>query len=140
VNMLECLLIGDSIAAGILSVNPECVSYATVGASSDQIVTHYAGFAGAAASYVVISMGSNWPTNPRNYGNAQKLRRGIRSPCVIWILPYNRKAAEVIKLVAEENQDSYIDLAAQPTKDKVHPVSYKRLSYIIRDVVFTFYD
>lgn len=119
----DCAYVGDSIAVGLQQLDRECAVYAKVGASTDYITKHYLNAQGA--TYTVVSMGSNFPQNPKNAANARKLRRGIQSDLVIWILPYNRTAAEAIRLVAREFGDAVVDLHGIPSKDHVHP-NYRR--------------
>jgi hypothetical protein len=136
--MLECLIIGDSIAQGIHAVAPQCEVRAKVGANTDFIVNNYK--TAKHADYTVISMGSNWPDNPRNFANAVKLRQSLTgSELVIWILPYNRKAADTVRRVAKQYGDNYIDLSAFGSNDRVHPKSYGAVNKEIQQHVLYFY-
>lgn len=137
--MLECLIIGDSIAQGIHMVNPKCEVTAKVGANTDYIVKNYVN--GKETGYTVVSMGSNWPDNPRNFANAVQLRKSLKgSNLVIWILPYNRQAAATIKRVAVMFGDNYIDLNAFSSNDRVHPKSYRAINAEVQKHVRVFYD
>lgn len=117
---MDCIAVGDSIAVGIGQA-AHCTVNAKVGASSSYI----AGLDIATGKDItVISAGSNDPTNPKLRSNLDKIRSKITSKRVIWILPYNRKAAAVVKAVAVQHGDGYIDLSAFKTRDGVHPSSY----------------
>ena len=94
---MDCAYIGDSIAVGLEQLDTNCAIYARVGASSEFIARQYRN--ADAEDYVVISMGSNDPNNPRLLQNAERLRRTITARRVVWILPYNRTAAGDISIV-----------------------------------------
>ena len=132
----DCAYVGDSIAVGLQQLDRECAVYAKVGASTDYIAKTYSGAQGAI--YTVISMGSNLPNNPNNLENAIKLRKSIDGQ-IIWILPYNRVAANTIKQVAKKFGDSYIDLSPIPTKDHVHP-NYKQINRKINQYLKVMFD
>lgn len=137
--MIDCAYIGDSIAVGLQQVDHHCVVHAKVGAGSDFIVNNYS--SKDREAYTIVSMGSNWPSNPNNYRNASKLRASFaKAQLVIWILPYDRKAAAVIRQVAKEHGDAYVDLAVFPSKDHVHPRNYKQVSKRVDDCVTYYYD
>lgn len=117
---MDCIAVGDSIAVGIGQA-AHCTINAKVGVSSSYIADHTIS---SNKSVAVISAGSNDPTNPRLRTNLDRIRYKITSKSVIWILPYNRKAAAVVKAVAVQHGDGYIDLYAFKTRDGVHPSSY----------------
>ena len=134
-----CSYIGDSIAVGLESVDKPCAVYAKVGASSEFITKNYKGK--DKSEYTVVSMGSNDPKNPRLYQNAVNLRKSFKqAELVVWILPRDRKAAAVIRKVAEQFQDNWEDLANYPSNDNVHPKSYKQVNKGVMDGVNYFYD
>lgn len=137
--MMDCVYIGDSIAVGLQKYEPSCGIYAKVGADTDFIVKKFSGT--KVGGHAVISMGSNAPMNPRNYQNALKLRKSLDVGFVVWILPYDRKAAAAIRKVAEQFSDAIVDLSAIgiPTKDRVHP-NYRRTSDIVQDIVAYAYE
>jgi len=56
--MLECLILGDSIAVGVAQFRPECVAYAKGGINSRQWVNSYI-TKNRSANTVIISLGSN---------------------------------------------------------------------------------
>lgn len=118
--MIDCIAIGDSIAVGIGQA-AHCTINAKVGASSSYIADHVVA---SNKSVAVISAGSNDPTNPKLRTNLDEIRSKVTAKRVIWILPYNRKAAAVVKAVAVQHGDGYIDLSAFKTRDGVHPSSY----------------
>lgn len=126
---MDCAYIGDSIAVGLEQLDTNCAVYARVGASSEFITRRYRNV--DADDYVVISMGSNDPNNPRLLENAARLRRTITARKVIWILPYNRVAAGDISIVARRFRDSVVDLRPVPSRDGIHP-DYRRTQRAIQ--------
>lgn len=129
---MDCAYIGDSIAVGLEQLDTNCAVYARVGASSEFITQHYRN--ADAEDYVVISMGSNDPINPRLIQNAERLRREITAQRVVWILPYNRIAAGRISAVARRFRDSVVDLRPIPSRDGVHP-NYRTVNRQIQRIV-----
>lgn len=135
--MLECLIIGDSIAQGIANVRTECVDYANVGWTSKQTVQVY-GNRNLESDTVIISLG----TNDTKYVNTQKelsrLRSKIRAKKVIWIVPaaLNPKsgvAVNSIKTVIYSLAAAYGDATLElprPLADRYHPTGkgYRQLA------------
>lgn len=120
---MDCVAVGDSIAVGVAQA-AHCVMNAKVGASSSYIANHVVS---THKNITIISAGSNDPANPNLINNLEKIRRQVKSSTVVWILPYNRKAAKAVISVANRHGDRYIDLLSVKTNDGVHPASYKEL-------------
>ena len=127
--MIECLILGDSIAVGIAQHRPECSVYAKVGINSVKFVdSHIA--ADLAANTVVISLGSNDSKNMKTLTELFALRQVISAKRVYWILPAkDTSAKEAVAIVADKFEDKTIQIA-ELSNDKVHPTSkeYKRLA------------
>lgn len=135
--MMDCAYIGDSIAVGLQQLDSHCEVHAKVGAGSGFIATHYA--RNDATDYVIISMGSNDPRNPRLAHNARQLRRSLKAEVVIWILPYNKEAAVTIESVAREFQDGWVSLKYFPSRDNVHP-AYRPVARNIQQALTESFD
>ena len=120
----DCAFVGDSIAVGLWQQNLNCANYAQVGAAPDFILKNYKGLGGERKT--VISLGSNWPSDPNLKNKLIEIRRSLKSRTVIWIVPYNRQAARAVIKVAEQFNDAYIDLAPIQTRDGIHP-NYREL-------------
>jgi hypothetical protein len=114
---MDCVVIGDSIAQGIGQVS-ECATHAKVGATSSYI-TRFT----QQGNTTIISAGSNDPYSAKLLENLHKIRKRI-SGRVVWILPYNRHAASQVRKAARKG-DVLVDLKRCPTRDRVHPTSYK---------------
>jgi hypothetical protein len=121
--MLECLIMGDSIAAGIAQQRPECVVEAKVGINSmDYVNGLYFFYAVDPAKITVISLGSNDVDNSETYPVLTTLRDEIKGP-VLWILPArNDEARNIMLTIARERGDAVADTRAWPLSlDGVHP-------------------
>ncbi|MFS0737199.1 hypothetical protein ABC347_09130 [Sphingomonas sp. 1P06PA] len=129
--MPACLFIGDSIAYGAgQAVNASglarCAVVARVGAAAPAIARQAQGV--GPVTMAVISAGSNGPTDPALLRGLATVRRSLRARYVLWVLPYNRKAAYEVTRVAFSFGDDIVDLANTPTADGVHPRSYQAVA------------
>lgn len=128
--MLECLILGDSIAVGTAKFREECVSYAKGGWNSLQYNRDFLDKAAVPAQTVIISLGSNDHENIRTLWELQKLRRNIKASKVFWILPAIKPdVQEMIKIVAKDYGDTILPIT-RLTKDGIHPswAGYKELA------------
>ena len=134
--MIDCMIIGDSIAVGVSVQRPECIAYAKGGINTSQFNKMYADKI-LGTKTVVISLGSNdhqyVPTNKE----LLKVRERIIADKVYWILPQgNLKASNVsistiqdmIYKIASANNDGVISFT--PSSDGIHPTTkeYKRIA------------
>jgi hypothetical protein len=115
---MDCVIIGDSIAQGIGQLAQTCATHAKVGASSSYITRFR-----QQGDTTIISAGSNDPYSAKLLENLRKIRKRIFGH-VVWILPYNRHAASQVRKAAKPG-DVLVDLKRCPTRDRVHPTSYK---------------
>jgi len=129
--MLECLILGDSIATGIAQHRPQCATYARVGINShawvNQNITKP-----LTAKTVVISLGSNDHAGVKTHRELHTLRELTVADRVYWILPANKpEIQELIKQLAQQYGD--IILPFTPSRDKVHPTveGYRELAKAI---------
>lgn len=85
--MLECLIMGDSIAVGTKMFAPkECVSYSKGGWNTWQWNKKW-GSTPLSAKTVVISLGTNDHKGVNTYKELSKIRYRINSLKVVWIMP-----------------------------------------------------
>lgn len=125
--MLECLIIGDSIAVGIGQVRKECVTQARTGWTSSQWNKHYlpAFNSQLPAKSLIISLGTNDSQRMNTIAELNKIRENVKAGTrVYWVLPPKVKPVqrEQVREVAEIWGDAWLsvpdtDLAA----DKIHP-------------------
>jgi len=136
--MLECMIIGDSIAVGVAMHRPECEVHAKVGLSSVQFGTTYADKI-LEAKTVIISVGSNdHQYVPTNY-ELLKIRGRISADRVYWIMPQgNAKESNVpieriqamVSKIANTMGDGVIHFT--PSPDGIHPAAreYRRIAIV----------
>jgi len=130
--MIDCLIIGDSIAVGTKMFRPECAEYAKVGITSVGWNKKF-GNNDLSAETVIISLGTNdWPSID-TYSMLMNIRSKIKSNSrVFWILPNNESRPLITHQVLEVSTQ-FNDTVLPNTKwekDKIHPTSmgYKELA------------
>jgi lysophospholipase L1-like esterase len=128
--MLDCLIVGDSIAVGVANVRTECVSYAKGGINSKQWVNQNIGKTPLIAKSVIISLGSNDHKYVKTEDELRTIRQLTKADRVYWILPaIKTDIQEIVKKVAAEHGDVLLPITRlQP--DGVHPswAGYKELA------------
>ncbi len=124
--MLDCMIIGDSIAVGTAMARPECVSYSKGGWNSWQWNKDYLPKASAqAAKTVIISLGANDHRGVKTESELRKMRSAIKADRVFWIDPgQDRKPVphDAIVRIAQEYGDTVIPRPkAHMSADGIHP-------------------
>lgn len=119
--MIECIIIGDSIALGVAQYRQECVVHAQTSITTKAWNDKYPNL--LKAKQVVISLGSNDP----NYNNKElnKVRIKVKADEVFWIVPANKPVNDISK----ENHDTNL-IINKLSSDKIHPTmqGYKILA------------
>jgi lysophospholipase L1-like esterase len=132
--MLECLILGDSIAVGIAQHRPDCVAHAKVGITSRKWNQTYSKL-NLEAKTVIISLGSNDSNADLTYREITALRKRIGEDTqVFWVLPaHNHDMQEAIYYVASDFRDGVLGIE-NTAKDRVHPTAkeYKRLANVTK--------
>ena len=134
--MLECLIIGDSIAVGTKMFAPkECVSYAKGGFNTWQWNKKWGSFK-LEANKLVISLGTNDHRGVNTYKELSKMRYRVSAAKVVWIMPpCNAKFCKpnvnaTVKEIARNYGDTIISTEfVQP--DHIHP-SWRGYKDIVR--------
>jgi len=132
--MLECLILGDSLAVGVGQVRTECVTRAKSGINSyDYVNRHILHTQGSTqARTVIISLGSNDTKNINTFEELDTLRQLVTADRVYWILPANKKdKQEAVWAVANKYHDAVINTRNHDiSPDGVHPTSkgYKSIA------------
>ena len=132
--MLECLILGDSIAVGTKMFAPtECVSYSHGGWNSWQWNKEYL-TKQLDANTVVISLGSNDHSGVKTYQELHKLRQKVHANRVYWILPAIKPhIQDEVRRIAREHNDIIVTIPAlQP--DGIHP-SWRGYKEIVKETV-----
>lgn len=120
--MIECLILGDSIAVGVGQFRPDCAIEAKVGINSEDYANGvYRHFTVEGSKKTIISLGSN-DAGIDSYGPMLAVRELINGD-VIWILSSNNEESRFAALtIAKQYGDSVIDTSSYPmSKDGVHP-------------------
>jgi hypothetical protein len=126
--MLECLILGDSIAVGTKQFAPQCELVGKGGINTWQWNQMYSK-ADLTAGTVIISLA----TNDHKYINTEaeliKMRERVKSERVFWILPAgNLKASEVniqwiqglVREIAKRYGDTVLPINGLQ-RDGIHP-------------------
>jgi lysophospholipase L1-like esterase len=127
--MLECLIVGDSIAVGTATARPECVAYAKGGINSHQWLNKNIDKTPLIAKTVIISLGSNDHKYVKTESELQAIRELTKADQVFWILPAIKPdIQEIVRKVASKNGDTVLPIT-RLQKDGVHPswAGYKEL-------------
>ena len=133
--MIDCMIIGDSIAVGVAMQRKECVAYAKGGWNSWQWNKDY--LSQAAANYretIIISLGANDHKGIKTEKELRKMRESIKGKRVFWIDPgKDRKPIphEAMSKIAVEYRDVILSRPMNyMSSDGVHPTGkgYKLLA------------
>jgi hypothetical protein len=118
--MLECLILGDSIAVGISTQRPECATIAKGGINSWSWVNKNI-TKNLYAKTVIISLGSNDHKYVKTKRELETIRENVKADRVFWILPQgNLKASEV----PIERIQEYVNTVAKHYGDTVLPIQH----------------
>ena len=128
--MLECLIVGDSIAVGTQMFAKECASYAKGGINSKQWVDKNIGNMPLQAKHVIISLGSNDHQYIKTESELETIRQLTKADRVYWIMPAIKpNIQEIVRKVATKYSDVIIPITKlQP--DGIHPswAGYKEIA------------
>ncbi len=133
--MLECMIIGDSIAVGTAMARPECVSYSRGGWNSWQWNKDYLEITKTKPTKtLIISLGANDHKGVKTEEELRKMRAAVKADKVFWIRPGKERKPipqDAIERIAKEYGDTVL---ARPTNhmsaDGIHPTGkgYKELA------------
>lgn len=133
--MIDCMVIGDSIAVGVHMARTECVRYAKSGINSSQWNKDYLAQA-ITRPYetIIISLGANDTKNMPTDPELRKMRVNIQGKRVFWIDPgKDRKpvAHDAIVRIAKEYGDVILERPKENmSSDGIHPTmkGYRELA------------
>jgi lysophospholipase L1-like esterase len=127
--MLECLIVGDSIAVGTQQFRQECALVGKGGINTWQFNKNYAQKIQPAET-VIISLGSNDHDGVNSFKELLAMRQRVEGKRVFWILPAIKPhIQDVVQIIAKNFGDTVLPITRlQP--DKVHPswAGYKELA------------
>jgi lysophospholipase L1-like esterase len=135
--MLDCLIMGDSIAVGTHMFKQECAMIAKGGINSFQWVNQNIGKSPYQAKTVIISLGTNDHKYIKTESELETIRKLTKADKVFWILPVgnNPKSGvsieeiqRIVKKVAEDHGDTVLPIT-RTQADKIHPswAGYKEI-------------
>jgi lysophospholipase L1-like esterase len=133
--MLDCMIVGDSIAVGTSYYRKECVSYSKSGWNSWQWNKDYLSKASEKPTKtLIISLGANDHKGVKTEFELRKMRESVKADKVFWISPGSvRKpvATDAINRIAKEYGDTVLGRPeSHMSADGVHPTGqgYKILA------------
>jgi lysophospholipase L1-like esterase len=127
--MLDCLILGDSIAVGTAQFRPDCAVYAKGGINSHNWLNKNIDKKLTAKS-VIISLGSNDHQGVKTFHELMAIRQLTDASRVYWIVPANKPdVAEIVEIIARNFGDTVLPIT-KLSKDGVHPTTagYKELA------------
>ena len=128
--MLDCLILGDSIAVGTAQARPECVSLSKGGINSYDWLNKNVSKSPYIAKHVIISLGSNDHKGVKTESELNTIRQLTKADRVYWILPAIKpNIQEMVRRIAVENGDVILPIK-DLSSDRVHPTAngYKQLA------------
>ncbi len=135
--MIDCIVLGDSIAVGTHTQRHECTSYAKGGINSWQWNKLYAD-KDLTAGTVIISLGTNDHKFIKTERELLTMRERVNSKKVFWILPVGNSPESGVSLEEIQNTikriaTKYNDIVLPITRvqsDGIHPswAGYKELA------------
>jgi lysophospholipase L1-like esterase len=125
--MIDCLIVGDSIAVGTKQFMPQCQLQGKGGINTWQFNRMYKG--SFYADTVIISLGSNDHKGVKTYDELFEMRQRVGAKNVFWVLPAGNLPAggvpiEKIQGIVKEIANSYGDTVLPITRlqpDGIHP-------------------
>ena len=132
--MLECLILGDSLAVGVGQIRQECTTRAKSGINSYDYVNRHIWHANGnnQAKTIIISLGSNDTQKINTFEELDTLRQLVKADRVYWILPAIKEdKRKAVWAVANKYHDHVIETRNHDlSPDRVHPTGkgYKTIS------------
>ena len=131
--MIDCLILGDSIAKGISDIRTECIAYVKSGINSTDWNTKYSKNV-ASAKTTIISLGSNDVNKLNTEAELIALRLQITEGRVFWIVPAikpNKQA--IVQTIARRFGDTFVNIP-EVSNDRVHPTyrGYQQLGNLTK--------
>lgn len=124
--MIDCMIIGDSIAVGIAQHRQECAVHATVGITTEAWLRKYKHI-DLRANTIVISLGSN-TVRGGSYSALFDLRNRITAQRVIWVAPSEKlrwiEYYNVQQAAGPNNDEVVIPNPKHYSPDGIHPTGH----------------
>ena len=140
--MLECLIVGDGIAAGLAERRPECKTYSQEGLSSQKWNKDFMKKTPLVAKRVIISLGSHDHFYIYTETELRILRKLTEADKVYWILPAGNepkfqldvsRTQNIIRRIAADYDDVVLPIS-RVEEDGINPNAngYKMLAERIK--------
>jgi hypothetical protein len=135
--LLECLIIGDSIANGVSQVNHQCSAIVKNGITSEgwfKTNKNHPSYLNNKFKIAIISLGTNDLKMGNTSENLYNIRNKIKAEKVFWILPskiLKPNQRHIVTELSNEFHDKTIDISSQVGYDGIHPptlTKYKEVS------------
>jgi lysophospholipase L1-like esterase len=130
-DMLECLIVGDSLAVGVANVRKECVAFVQSGINSQQWLDRNIQRTPLTAKHVIISLGSNDPKSIETEEQLRTIRSLAQAQRVYWVLPGSNFPTQrkIIWRIANDYHDVILKTEKMQA-DNVHPTpaGYKEIA------------
>jgi hypothetical protein len=121
--MIECLILGDSIAVGTHQARPQCSVIARSGINSRDWVNRNISKMPFQAKTVIISLGSNDYRGINTEAELRLIRSQTQAHRVYWIVPAIKADIQsLVKKVAHDHHDTVLHIT-QVSADGVHPTA-----------------
>lgn len=129
--MLDCLIMGDSIAVGTHMFKSECVSLSQGGITSHGWDKKF-GHNDLSARVVLISLSTNDWERANTLSKLREIRQRVHADRVYWVQPNPQskpQAVEHVKTVAREFGDTVL-VTNRWQPDRIHPswAGYKQIA------------
>jgi lysophospholipase L1-like esterase len=139
--MIDCLVLGDSIAVGLYQQLPQCESLSKSGWNTWQWNRDYLKY-DLTAETVIISLGSNDHKYIRTQAELERMRTKVTAGRVFWILPHGNLPAgglpieevqRIVKMIAALHGDTVVPIT-RVQRDSIHPswAGYKELARVVK--------
>ncbi len=132
--MIDCLIVGDSIAYGVSNIRQECVAQVKSGINSQDWNRRYSVIP---ARTTIISLGTNDFAGLNTEAELIKLREKIpKGTKVYWIIPPIKPMKQaIVREIAREHEDFIVLISERwLSTDRVHPTynGYRELAEMTR--------
>ena len=124
--MLDCMIIGDSIAVGTAMARPDCISYSRGGWNTWQWNRDYLDIAKSKPTKtLIISLGANDHQGVKTEAELRKMRSAVKADRVFWISP-GMERKPIPQTAIEKIAKEYGDIVLSRPKDHmsadgIHP-------------------
>jgi len=127
--MMDCIVMGDSIATGIQSMmRNACVRQAEIGIATHAYTVKYLKMPlvqDMSYNTAIISLGSNDAGTPNIVADLRHIRKTVQAKRVVWILPSESRRlnsrTQVKQIAAEYNDDTISIPDNRLGPDGIHP-------------------